>query len=111
MSSEFSISDDVINNLKSIQDITVKLRKFAADRDWEKHHTPRNIALALMGELGELAELFQWKGDGRPIDADITSEITEEDRDHVGQEVGNVDDSFLHKFAYNDYYRSISHIK
>lgn len=33
------------------------------DRNWQKFHTPRNICLALMGEAGELSELFQFKGE------------------------------------------------
>lgn len=38
-------------------------RAFAAERQWERFHTPRNLMLALTGEVGELAELFQWKTD------------------------------------------------
>ena len=37
-----------------------QLRQFAEDRDWTQFHTPRNLVLALTGEVGELAELFQW---------------------------------------------------
>lgn len=36
------------------------LKNFAADRDWERFHTPKNLAMALTGEVGELVELFQW---------------------------------------------------
>ncbi len=36
------------------------LRRFAADRDWEQFHTPKNLAMALAGEAGELLEVFQW---------------------------------------------------
>ena len=43
--------------------IRQRLREFAVQRDWDQFHTPRNIALALVGEIGELAECFQWKGD------------------------------------------------
>lgn len=39
------------------------LRQFADDRDWQPHHTPRNLLLALTGEVGELAEVFQWMTD------------------------------------------------
>ncbi|MFE5584063.1 nucleotide pyrophosphohydrolase [Kitasatospora sp. NPDC056531] len=31
-----------------------------AERDWEQFHTPKNLAMALSGEVGELLELFQW---------------------------------------------------
>ncbi len=36
------------------------LRNFARERDWEKFHTPKNLVMALSGEVGELTELFQW---------------------------------------------------
>src|SRR6476619_423475 len=35
-------------------------REFVRARDWEKFHTPKNLAMALAGEAGELVELFQW---------------------------------------------------
>jgi NTP pyrophosphatase (non-canonical NTP hydrolase) len=37
-----------------------RLREFAAERDWEKFHSPKNLAMALAGEAGELLEVFQW---------------------------------------------------
>jgi NTP pyrophosphatase (non-canonical NTP hydrolase) len=40
-----------------------ELRQFAAQRNWEGFHTPRNLVLALTGEVGELAEIFQWMTD------------------------------------------------
>ncbi|MGC5617431.1 nucleotide pyrophosphohydrolase [Georgenia sp. Z1491] len=39
------------------------LRTFAAERDWGQFHEPRNLLLALVGEVGELAELTQWRTD------------------------------------------------
>jgi NTP pyrophosphatase (non-canonical NTP hydrolase) len=36
------------------------MRKFAHDRDWAKFHDPKSVILALVSEVGELAELFQW---------------------------------------------------
>jgi NTP pyrophosphatase (non-canonical NTP hydrolase) len=35
-------------------------RRFVKEREWEKFHTPKNLAMALAGESGELLELFQW---------------------------------------------------
>jgi len=37
-----------------------RLRSFASDRDWEKFHTPKNLASALSVEASELLEIFQW---------------------------------------------------
>jgi len=36
------------------------LRDFAAERDWEKFHNPKNLSMAMMVEAGELLEIFQW---------------------------------------------------
>ncbi|MEO8135117.1 MAG: nucleotide pyrophosphohydrolase [Betaproteobacteria bacterium] len=44
----------------AIAELTVALREFARERDWEKFHTPKNLAMALMVEAAEVAEHFQW---------------------------------------------------
>lgn len=49
-----------MSDLKKIRD---ELRKFAKARDWEQFHTPKNLTLALVGEVGELAEVLQWLSD------------------------------------------------
>jgi dCTP diphosphatase len=36
------------------------LREFARERDWEQFHTSKNLAMALVAEAGELAQVFQW---------------------------------------------------
>lgn len=36
------------------------LRAFRDERDWAKFHDPKSLILAMVGEVGELAELFQW---------------------------------------------------
>ena len=38
----------------------LRLTAFARERDWEKFHTPKNLAMALSVEASELLELFQW---------------------------------------------------
>lgn len=37
-----------------------RLTAFASARDWGKYHNPKNLAIALVVEAGELAEIFQW---------------------------------------------------
>lgn len=39
---------------------------FAAERDWEQFHSPRNLLLAVVSEIGEVAELVRWVGDAEP---------------------------------------------
>ena len=41
-------------------ELQAELRAFVRARDWEKFHTPKNLVMALTGEVGELTELFQW---------------------------------------------------
>ena len=46
--------------MSEIEDLTQIIRDFATRRDWEKFHTPKNLAMAITGEAGELASEFQW---------------------------------------------------
>ncbi|XP_052834081.1 uncharacterized protein LOC106878263 [Octopus bimaculoides] len=47
----------------TLEDIRQKQEDFCTERNWAQYHTPRNVLLALVGEVGELAEIFQWKGE------------------------------------------------
>ncbi len=40
--------------------LRLELQEFARERDWEQFHNPKNLAMALAGEVGELLEIFQW---------------------------------------------------
>jgi dCTP diphosphatase len=64
-----------------LNDLQRELREFADHRDWQPFHTPKNLVMALTGEVGELAELFQWLTPeessavmGRPEQADRVRE-------------------------------------
>ena len=46
--------------MSEIDDLTASIREFAQQRDWERFHTPKNLAMALSVEVAELVELFQW---------------------------------------------------
>ena len=63
------------------------LRDFAAEREWDQYHTPRNLCLALTGEMGELAECFQWRSD-----ADCAPGLpswTAAEKEHLGEELAD----------------------
>ena len=45
----------------NLGEMQAELRHFAAERDWQPFHTPKNLATALMVEAAELAEIFQWQ--------------------------------------------------
>jgi len=46
--------------LLDVAALEAALQKFADERDWKQYHSPKNLAMALTGEVGELVEIFQW---------------------------------------------------
>ncbi len=40
--------------------IKQKMDRFVLEREWKEYHTPKNLVMALTGEVGELNEIFQW---------------------------------------------------
>jgi NTP pyrophosphatase (non-canonical NTP hydrolase) len=62
------------------------LRQFAAERDWAQFHTPKNLAMALMVEVAELAEIFPWMTpeQSRTAHGDVVV------HEHIGDEVADV---------------------
>jgi len=48
------------NEILDLKNLKSKILVFAQKRDWEKFHTPKNIAMALSVEASELLEIFQW---------------------------------------------------
>ncbi len=49
-----------VSGPQSLDDLKRRLREFARERDWEQFHSPKNLAMALIAEAGELVEHFQW---------------------------------------------------
>ena len=50
----------------TIEDLHMSLQKISDERDWDQYHSPRNLAMALSVEVGELLELFLWCSDKGP---------------------------------------------
>ncbi len=46
--------------MRDLGELKQRLRAFAAERDWDRFHSPKNLAMALSVEAAELVELFQW---------------------------------------------------
>ncbi|WCJ37232.1 dCTP pyrophosphatase 1 [Euphorbia peplus] len=77
------VSDSEIVSLDLLK---TKMADFAKERDWDQFHSPRNLLLALVGEVGELSEIFQWKGEvpkGLP-------DWEEKEKVHLGEELSDV---------------------
>lgn len=55
--------------------LKTKIDDFSKERDWEKFHTPSNLAKSISIEANELLECFQWSDDGN-LD-DIKEELAD----------------------------------
>src|SRR5689334_19464511 len=67
----------------AVQSLAKRLRDFAAERDWDQFHSPKNLAMALVAEAGELAAEFQWltEGESRFPETDRAARIRAEAAD------------------------------
>ncbi len=68
----------------SLEELRTRLRAFAQARDWEQFHSPKNLAMALVAEAGELVELFQWLSESQ------SAALSAAQRDAVEQEMADV---------------------
>jgi len=61
-----------------IDQLLDEILKFRSDRDWEKFHTPRNLAISISLEAAELLENFQWQLGEEPIAPDTRDRASKE---------------------------------
>jgi len=66
-----------------VGDLQHRLAQFAAARDWERFHTPKNLATALVIEAAELAEIFQWLTPEESLDVMSDDEAAARVRDEM----------------------------
>lgn len=66
--------------MTDLEGLRTQLRAFAAARDWDAFHSPKNLAMALSAEAGELLEVFQWltEEQSRRLDAQARSAAADE---------------------------------
>lgn len=74
------MSEDSLTGLRD------RMRAFTRERDWEQFHDPKSLALALVGEVGELAELLQW------LPADRAAELADQEvlNLRLGEELSDI---------------------
>jgi NTP pyrophosphatase (non-canonical NTP hydrolase) len=67
-------------SISSIDELAKRLREFAAERDWEQFHSPKNISMALSVEVAEIVEHFQWMTEqqSRELSGDQKLETSQE---------------------------------
>ncbi len=69
---------------KSLSELKNTLRTFAEERDWDKFHSPKNLAMALIAEAGELIEIFQW------LTEEESKSLSDSKRKQVEEELADI---------------------
>lgn len=69
-----------------IKKLQVMLSNFSKERDWDQFHTPKNLVMALAGEVGELLDHFQWK----TAEESELGELSDAELSEIYQEVADV---------------------
>lgn len=60
------------------------LRQFAAERDWDQFHSPKNLSMALAVEASELLEIFQWMQESESLAPNAVT------RERIAEELADV---------------------
>jgi dCTP diphosphatase len=61
-----------------------KIKKFADERDWDQFHNPKNLAMALSAEIGELLDIFQW------LTSEQSNNLSDRDLGLAKEELGDI---------------------
>lgn len=67
-----------------MKELIKKIREFADSRDWEQFHSPKNLSMALIVEVSEILEHFQWKTEEESRNPDPQT------KEKVKEEIGDV---------------------
>ena len=73
-------------NQSDFEELKQEIRDFAVKRNWEQFHTPKNLAMAVAGEAGELVAEFQWLTPDESTRATLSSERL----DAIAMEIADV---------------------
>jgi dCTP diphosphatase len=70
--------------MTQLEAMTQRIQQFRDARDWKQFHNPKDIALSMMLEAGEVAEHFQW------MNADEMRQHAAANKDAIGEELADV---------------------
>jgi dCTP diphosphatase len=73
-----------VSGADALAELRDRLRRFAAERDWQQFHAPKNLAMALSVEAAELLEHFQW------LSEDASRRLPDGDLAEVREELADV---------------------
>ena len=69
----------------NLDELRQEIAQFAKDRDWDQFHSVRNLVLAMVGEVGEVAEILQWVDDDR-----VSELLNSGGRERLAEELADV---------------------
>ena len=64
--------------VSDLADLTARMREFTKAREWARFHDLKSLTLALVGEVGEVAELVQWLPAGAAVDDGLRARLGDE---------------------------------
>lgn len=70
--------------MSDIEKLTKEIIKFRNKRNWKQFHNPKDLALSMMLEAGEVVEHFQWQSETE------MQEYVKKNREHIGDEIADV---------------------
>lgn len=70
----------------NFEDLDGLIKQFGIDRDWDQFHTPKNLLIALVAEMGELSEVVLWKSD-KDLENYLASS---EGKEKISEEIADV---------------------
>lgn len=68
----------------TLEELKIKLRQFADERDWDQFHSPKNLSMALIAEAAELVEHFQW------VTEEQSSNVPQQKLDEIALELADI---------------------
>ena len=70
-----------MDNLRTLDALSERLKRFRDERDWAKFHSAKNLAISVSVEAAELLEIFQWSANGHAPSPNQLSAIEDEAAD------------------------------
>jgi NTP pyrophosphatase (non-canonical NTP hydrolase) len=86
---------ETVIEMTKLEELTDEIRVFCDERDWTQFHTPKDLAIGMVGEAAELMEIFRY----RNLEESIN--LIDDKREAIGDELADV---FFHLLRFADLY-------
>tara|TARA_Y100001970_G_C14102137_1_gene786064 strand:+ start:101 stop:451 length:351 start_codon:yes stop_codon:yes gene_type:complete len=82
------------DSVTTIDELKRLIESFVSERDWEKFHSPKNLAMSISIEASELMEIFQW------LDLDEAKDIIKPDTKERAEVLDEISDIVIYAIAF-----------